>query len=134
MAELPYVSLARMLNETVPTVLGTPLICPVLPRLKPAGRIPEYVTYVYGGVPPVTPTCALYDEPTVAAGKLLVRKLTAPPEVEIPLTVAVTVPHWLMFVRLHTVRLLVPLAIPYMLRLEPEMVELTMVGLEFTEM
>ncbi len=134
MAELPSSSFARTVNELGDWTVGTPVIWPVLPSVKPGGRIPEYTAYVYGGEPPVTPMLSLYSWPSTASGRLVVRKLTAPPDVEALFTDALTVEHWLMFCRLHTVMALVPPAMPYRLRFVPEIVELTIVGLVLVEM
>jgi hypothetical protein len=103
-------------------------------KLRPAGKIPEYTSYVYGGDPPVTLMLSLYSVPSVAFGRLVVKKVTAPPDVAPLFTVAVTVEHWLMLNKLHTVMALVPPAMPYRFRFVPETVALTMVGLVFCEM
>ena len=44
----------------VPTLVGVPVIAPVLAlRFKPAGRVPEIIDHVYGAVPPAAVRVAL---------------------------------------------------------------------------
>ena len=46
-------SLIFTVNDEVPAAVGVPLICPELPRVSPAGRVPELTDQLYGVVPPL---------------------------------------------------------------------------------
>ncbi len=53
--------------------VGVPVIAPVDGvRANPAGRLPDTSDHVYGGVPPVAPSVALYAVPTCPPGKVVV--------------------------------------------------------------
>jgi hypothetical protein len=42
----------------VATLVGVPEKTPPLENVIPAGKVPEAIEYVYGGVPPLAPTVA----------------------------------------------------------------------------
>ena len=46
-------SVTFTVNDEVPAAVGVPLICPELPRVSPAGRVPELTDQLYGVVPPL---------------------------------------------------------------------------------
>ena len=46
-------SLTFTVKEEAPAAVGVPLICPELPRVRPAGREPELSDQLYGVVPPL---------------------------------------------------------------------------------
>ena len=46
-------SLTFTVKEEVPAVVGVPLICPELLKVRPAGREPELSDQLYGVVPPL---------------------------------------------------------------------------------
>ena len=53
--------------------VGVPVIVPVLPfSERPVGSVPLVIVHVYGEVPPVAASVALYAIPTCPFGKLLV--------------------------------------------------------------
>ena len=55
--------------EVVAVDDGVPEIVPdVLFNVSPAGRLPEAIFHLYGGVPPVAASVAEYGTPTVASG------------------------------------------------------------------
>ena len=56
-------------NDTVPNVVGVPLICPVeLFSVRPTGREPEVIAQVYGVVPPLACSAVEYAVPVVPPG------------------------------------------------------------------
>jgi hypothetical protein len=62
-------SLTRTVIDTVPAVVGVPLITPVdETRLTPAGNVPALRLQVYGVVPPLACSVVEYPLPTVAPG------------------------------------------------------------------
>ena len=54
--ELESVTLTA--NEEVPAVVGVPLICPELLKVRPAGREPELSDQLYGVIPPLAASAA----------------------------------------------------------------------------
>jgi len=63
-------SVTLAVKEYVPAVAGVPWITPVLPRLRPPGKVPPLTLQVYGVLPPVAVSVAEYAVPTVPAVKL----------------------------------------------------------------
>ena len=51
-------SVTFTVNEAVPAVVGVPLICPELLKVRPAGREPELSDQLYGVVPPLAANAA----------------------------------------------------------------------------
>ena len=71
-------------NEAVPSAVGVPEISPdELFSDKPVGNFPLKRDQVYGAVPPVADSVALYLKPTDPSGKLVVVTDDSRPEPEI---------------------------------------------------
>ena len=62
-------SLTFTVNDEVPAVVGVPLICPELPRVRPAGREPELSDQLYGVAPPLAASKAEYETFARAPGR-----------------------------------------------------------------
>ena len=63
-----------------PAFLGVPLISPVVEfKESPLGRLPDTIDHVYGSVPPVACTNALYGSCLVPSGRLVV-VIVGPPD------------------------------------------------------
>ena len=57
-------SVTFKVNDAVPAVVGVPLICPALLSVSPAGNAPEEIDQLYGVVPPLAASVAVYAVPT----------------------------------------------------------------------
>jgi hypothetical protein len=76
-------------KEEVPVVVGLPLICPALFKLRPAGKEPALTAQVYGLVPPLADKVAEYAVPVWPFGNEDVLICRVPPvTVMLRLTVA----------------------------------------------
>ena len=81
--ELALASETEIEKPNVPLVLGVPEIFPLPPLSEtPAGSWPELTENLYGAVPPVAVTVALYAVPTVADGSEAL--ICKEPEFELP--------------------------------------------------
>ena len=60
MAVCAFASLTWTVKLLVPEVVGVPEIVPPVERVNPAGRVPDTTDHLYGGVPPVAASVALY--------------------------------------------------------------------------
>jgi hypothetical protein len=77
----------------VPAVVGVPEITPVLAAIdNPAGKLPCTMLHVYGLVPLVAASVAVYASPTIPFGKLVVviRTIVEPYTVKVSACVAVS--------------------------------------------
>jgi hypothetical protein len=59
-----------------PDAVAVPVMPPLLASVRPEGRDPEITENLYGEVPPVACTDAVYETPTAAVGKLLIENWT----------------------------------------------------------
>ena len=103
-------SVAFTVKFAVPATVGVPVIAPVPAfSVKPVGREPVVIDQVTAPVPPVAPNVALYAEPTVPPGKLVVEIANGELTVIVRAFVAVCagVPESVAF----TVKLAVPAAV-----------------------
>ncbi len=63
------VSVTVTVKLLAPTVVGVPLITPVVgERLRPAGRAPVVTAYLYGAMPPAAVSVSVYATLTIAFG------------------------------------------------------------------
>src|SRR5262245_48531284 len=73
-------ALTRTVGLETPVAVGVPEITPVLAlRASPAGSVPLTIDHVYGGVPPVAASVAVYGVPTTPTGSAVVVIVNAPP-------------------------------------------------------
>jgi hypothetical protein len=111
-------SVARTVRFAVPAVVGVPLTTQPAPIDSPAGNVPDVTEQLYGPVPPLTPTVALYATATwpfgseatvIASGAGAIVRLTG------PLVVAVGLAESVAF----TVRFAVPATVGVPLTTQP---------------
>lgn len=68
-----FASYTCAVNCRSPTVVGVPVIAPVLPfRLSPGGRAPTVILQAYGNVPPVAVRVAEYGSLLIPTGSEVV--------------------------------------------------------------
>jgi hypothetical protein len=60
--ELWLASVTFATKLLLPDPVGVPLICPLLLRVRPAGKLPELSDHVYGNVPPLAISVAKYGK------------------------------------------------------------------------
>jgi len=61
----PLLSVAVIVNDELPWVVGVPESTPESESDNPAGSVPDVTANVTGAVPPVAVTVWLYADPTV---------------------------------------------------------------------
>ena len=65
----PFGSVTWTVKLYVPSLVGVPVIDPVVARIvSPGGSVPEAMANAYGELPPLTLNTALQETPTFAAG------------------------------------------------------------------
>ena len=64
----PLESVTLKVTSSMSSVVGVPEIVPSVARVRPSGRVPEATAHVYGAVPPVAASFAVYSASTVPSG------------------------------------------------------------------
>jgi len=68
-ATLEAESVTRTVKLYVPAPVGVPVIAPALESASPAGRAPDEIAHVYGGVPPLAASVCEYAVPVDPDGR-----------------------------------------------------------------